>query len=194
MYQLTEDERLKAFTTTNQKIIAEMAKFQSDMASLQASSPSGNSAIIAQMSANAKAWHTADAAGKQRLAAENQALGQSIGATYKNGSWLTGDNVPLFHTGRDGVTGQTFSVGDRLMPDELTAILRRDEYVFTPGQLDSLLQAKAGGITSVVNNYNAPLIEHSGDVVLEDQADIRQYQSEQATVAQQLLARGERAD
>src|SRR5690606_25669829 len=89
---------------------------------------------------------------------------------YSGGKWSL-DGVPLFHTGRDGATGQTFSVGDRLMPDELTAILRRDETVFTPGQLQSLLNAKASGGT-VVNVEKVVGLE-IGEATMEDEIDMR---------------------
>src|SRR5690606_8387835 len=131
-------------------------------------------------------WHGADSAGRAKLAAENQSLGASIGATYKNGSWLTGDNIPLFHTG--GIVGQgNFSVGDRLMPDELTAILRRNEYVFTPGQLDSLLAAKAGGKgdTNVRRDKLVGLEMH--DTVMEDEIDVRALGRNAEDIVSQLM-------
>lgn len=177
MYELTEDARFKAFTTTNQKIIAEMAKFQSEMASLQSSAASvGNSAVIAQMSANAKAWKSADAATRAFLEAENQRLGASIGATYDSGkgTWKGADGAPLFHTG--GIVGQgNFSDGTRLMPDEITAILRRDEYVFTPGQLQSLLDARGGGAGTVVHVAKMVGVE-IGEATMEDEIDLRAYE------------------
>jgi len=177
MYQLTEDARLKAFVTTNQQIIAEMVKFQTEMAALQDSAAAvGNSAVIAQMSANSKAWKTADTSTRELLAAENQRLGQSINATYNSGSgkWFGADGLPLFHTGRDGETGQTFSVGDRLMPDEIAAILRDTEYVFNPGQLRSLLDARGGG--NVVNIEIEKVVGlEIGEATVEDTIDITAY-------------------
>jgi len=172
LYELTDDARLQSFVTTNAAIKAEMARFQSEMASLAASAPSGNSGTIAQMQANSKAWHTADAAGKAKLAAENQALGQSLGASYSNGKWSL-DGTPLFHSGRDGATGRTFSVSDRLMPDELTAILRDDEYVFTPGQLQSLLDTKSGANTGTVVNVEKVVGLEIGEATMEDEIDMR---------------------
>lgn len=172
LYELTDDARLKSFTDTNAAIKAEMVRFQAEMAALAAQAPTSDSGTVAQMAANAKAWKTADASGKAALSAENQKLGASIGATYNNGSgkWLDGAGIPLFHTGRDGETGQTFSVSDRLMPDELAAILRNDEYVFTGGQLSSLLEARGGGGTTV--NIEKYVGIEMNDTVMEDEIDL----------------------
>jgi len=178
MYQLTEDERFKAFTTTNEAIKSEMLRFQSEMSTLMSSStaaPSGYAAsTIAQMQANAKAWFTADAAGRQRLADENKRLGGSIGATLDSGTgkWFGADGLSLFHTGRDGASGRTFSAGDRLMPNELAAILREDEYVFTPGQIRSLIDGVGGRSGTNVTIERIVGVEMN-DTTLEDEIDVR---------------------
>lgn len=196
LYKLSDDERLKSFVKTNELIKQEMANLQQAIAASQISTSTSAAAgvtqsIVAQMKANSAAWHSADAAARKRLEADNHALGSQIGATYKNGRWLL-DGAPLYHSG--GIAGEmNFRSPKLLMPDEIAAILKRGEPVLTPQQISSLVSAGSSNQAPVVNNYNAPLIEHSGDIILEDQADIRSYQSEQASVAQQLLAKGERA-
>ncbi|MCU6709359.1 hypothetical protein M6D81_11635 [Paenibacillus sp. J5C_2022] len=180
MYQLTEDARLNAFVTTNAEILAEMERFKSEMDSLQAGSISGQasadpykSSILTQMQANAKAWHTADAAGRERLKSENQRLGAEIGAAYdgRTGKWLGADGIPLFHSG--GIVGQrTFNAGDMLMPDEVTAILREGEVVLTPGQIRSLLEGVGGRGGTNVNIERIVGVEMN-DTTLEDEIDVR---------------------
>ncbi|MFC4103596.1 hypothetical protein [Paenibacillus xanthanilyticus] len=162
LYYALEDARFSAFMTTNAKIRAELASLQAAYAAAM----SGSGASTAPSSTSKPAAPRAQLVKSMR-------------------------GVPLFHTGRDGATGLTFASGDRLMPDEITAILRKDEYVFTPDQVRSLVGGNGRG-ASVVNNFNAPLIENNGDVVLEDQADIKTYHREQSDVARQLIARGER--
>ena len=175
IYQRTEDARFKAFTSTNAKIMSELQRFQAEYEAAMSTVGSGSTAsVVAQMSANAKAWHTADKAGKERLSAENQRLGASIGASKdaSTGKWFDNDGTPLFHTGRDGVTGGTFSAGDMLMPDEITAILRDNEYVFTPGQLRSLLDGvggRGGGNTYIEKVVGVEM----HDTTLEDEIDMR---------------------
>lgn len=100
-----------------------------------------------------------------------------------------------YHTGRDGISGLNYSTGNRLLPNEIAAILQDREYVFQPTQLDSLLSAvsgKGGGQTIYNQTYNAPLIGHDGDVRLEDDTDIKTYWKERELAAQRLLAGGER--
>jgi len=181
LYQLTEDKRLAAFVSTNSAIKAEMQRFMSEMEALNNASIAANSVVdpftastSVQMEANAKAWHTADAAGKERLATENLKLGASIGATKDSatGKWYGADGTQLFHEGRNGVTGGTFSAGDMLMPDEITAILRDNEYVFTPGQLRSLLDGvggRGGGNTYIEKVVGMEV----NDAVIEDEIDMR---------------------
>jgi|GEM_PF-3497274 hypothetical protein len=196
LYQLTEDSRFAAFSTTNQKILSQLQSFMSEYNSIMAGYsdlPSGNSSVTNQMEANAAAWHNASPEEKKKLEAANQQLGSSIGASYNSntGKWTSKDGTPLFHTGRN-TDGSTFRSGDTLMPDELNAIIRQNEYVFTPQQLGTLVGSS--GKPQIANNYYGPLIEHSGDVYLEDDVDLKTYHQEQNQIARQLLARGERVD
>ena len=57
-----------------------------------------NEEIRKQMEANSKAWHTADAATKKKLEAENQALGKQIGGTYNSasGTWSDSSGNSLY--------------------------------------------------------------------------------------------------
>lgn len=172
LYELLDDARLKSFVDTNATIKAEMKRFQAEMAALSASAPTSDSGTISQMSANAKAWKTADASGKAALSAENQTLGKSIGATYTSGSgkWTDSNGIPLFHRG--GIVGQgNFSMGDRLMPDELTAILRQGEVVLTPAQIEGLVGGRSGGGTTV--NIEKVVGLEMNDTVMEDEIDLR---------------------
>ncbi len=174
IYQTTEDERFAAFVETNAKIKAEMERFKSEMASITAAAAPAidpyQQSLVYQMQANSNAWKSADAAGKQRLAAENQRLGTQVGATYNSGEgrWYK-DSVPLYHTG--GIAGeQPFSVGQMLMPDELTAILRRGEVVLTPEQITQLVGGRAAAAgtvhieTLVGMQVNEPTIEDNVDL------------------------------
>ncbi|MHA7962882.1 phage tail tape measure protein [Paenibacillus sp. CAU 1782] len=185
LYQLTEDERLKAFIETNAEIKAEMTRFQAEMATITGQQVAAaavvdpyQAAIAAQMKANSAAWKTYQSEGNTAamagVAAENKRLGAEIGGTYdsRTGRWFGADGLPLFHTGRDGLTGRTFNAGDMLMPDEVAAILRRDEYVFTPGQLRSLIDGagRSGGTT--VNIERIVGVEMN-DTTLEDEIDVR---------------------
>lgn len=191
LYKLADDERLRSFITTNAKIIEEMNRLKASMAGVSDSDTSA----VSQMIANSAEWNGGTPERRKELEAQNQMLGTSIGATYNSskGRWMKADGTPLYHTG--GIAGEmNFRSGDDLMPDEINAILKRGEPVLTPQQVASLVSSGSNNQpASVVNNYNAPLIEHSGDIILEDQADIKSYHSEQSTVAQQLLAKGERA-
>ncbi|WP_102346820.1 hypothetical protein [Bacillus sp. Marseille-P3661] len=130
------------------------------------------------------------------------------GYVYKNGVFVPAKNYQYipdevinaakdrkagkYHTGRDGVTGLNFANSDRLLPNEIAAILQDREYVFQPSQLDSLLSAANGGQTVNNYNYNAPLVEHNGDVKLEDDIDVKTYWNERDLLAQRLRAGGER--
>ncbi|MBB6689905.1 hypothetical protein H7B90_00675 [Cohnella xylanilytica] len=149
---------------------------------------------IAKMQANSDAWKTASAAERKALEAANEKLGASIGATKNSGTgvWSDASGKPLYHTG--GIAGvANFRSEDRLLPDELAAILRIGEPVLTPKQVGSLVTAGAGG-GDTIHNYYGPLIEHSGDVLLEDEADIKTYNREQESLARKLYARGGRLD
>lgn len=190
LFKLLEDERFAAFEKTNERIKAELTNLQAEYAKVGGGTPS--SSVIAQMQANSAAWSSASASERKRLEAENQRLGTSIGATYKSsdGRWYKSDGTPLYHSG--GIAGvANFQSGSRLLPDELSAILRVGESILTPQQIRSLAGAGDAG-KSVTNNYYGPLVEHSGDVRLEDGTDIRTYHREQSDIARQLLARGER--
>ncbi|MCR2805337.1 hypothetical protein [Paenibacillus soyae] len=171
IYQQTENERFKAFTSTNASILTELERFKSQYESIMSGVGSGNTAsVAAQMAANAKAWHTADAAGRSRLSAENQRLGASIGANYDDGSgkWFV-DGAPLFHTG--GIVGSgNFKAGNMLLPDEIGAILRAGEVVMTPAQIRSMFEA--GGNRGGVHIEKLVGMELH-DSVFEDEIDVR---------------------
>ncbi|MCU6709778.1 hypothetical protein M6D81_13860 [Paenibacillus sp. J5C_2022] len=173
IYEKTEDARYTAFASTNAEILAELERFKTEYESIMTGVGDGvKSSIIAQMQANAKAWHTADAEGKARLKADNQRLGAELGATYDGsiGKWLGVDGLPIFHNG--GIVGQrNFSAGDMLMPDEVTAVLRAGEVVLTPGQIRSMLEGRNGG----GNTYNIDRVVgmEVNDPVLEDEIDMR---------------------
>jgi TP901 family phage tail tape measure protein len=186
LYQLTEDARLKAFIETNAEIKAEMSRFQAEMASITGQQAAAAAVIdpfkastIAQMKANSAAWKTYQSEGNTAamagVAAENKRLGAEIGGTYdsKAGRWFGADGLPLFHTGRDGVTGRTFNAGDMLMPDEIGAILRRDEYVFTPGQLRSLIDGATDRRSGTTVNIERIVGVEMNDTTLEDEIDVR---------------------
>jgi hypothetical protein len=206
LYKLVDDERLKSFKQTNELIKQEMAALQQALASYQSSisfpssggggggSSSVDASKIAQMQANSAAWHSANAAGKKQLSDDNKAIGASMGATYNSaeGKWYK-NGVPLYHSG--GIAGEmNFRSAYELAPDEINAILRRGEPVLTPDQVSSLVGAGQEQSKVIHHNYNAPLIENSGDVHLEDDADIESYHREQEHLVRQLIARGERAD
>jgi TP901 family phage tail tape measure protein len=182
LYQLTEDARLKAFIETNAEIKAEMARFQAEMSAITGQQAAAAAVIdplkvstIAQMKANSAAWHTATPDVRALLSAENKRLGADIGGTYdsKAGRWFGADGLPLFHTGRDGLTGRTFNAGDMLMPDEVAAILRRDEYVFTPGQLRSLIDGATDRRSGTTVNIERIVGVEMNDTTLEDEIDVR---------------------
>lgn len=144
------------------------------------------------MKANSAAWHSVDSAARARLEKENQALGSQLGATYKNGSWYK-DGKPLYHTG--GIAGEmNFRSSQMLMPDEIQAILRKGEPVLTPEQVSQLVGTGQATERTVNHNYYGPLIENSGDVHLEDKADIESYNREQVHIVRQMIARGEQVD
>lgn len=199
IYQMTEDARFKAFVETNQKIIAEMERFKEEMEELQQyevesdSRPSRSSrsskdpyeqSVIYQMQANAKAWHTADPATKKRLEADSARLGAQIGAQRINGVWYR-DGVPLFHTG--GVVGEmNFQTDTMLMPDEIHAILKRSETVFTDGQLNSLIEALTGVGGGGDTIYIDKVMEIN-DVTLEDRIDIETFGRDAGNTAADVL-------
>ncbi|WP_028560956.1 phage tail tape measure protein [Paenibacillus pinihumi] len=191
IYRLTEDERFKSFVDTNAKIKAEMERFKAEMAAINATTgpadPLSQSTIY-QMQANSSAWKTADAAGKARLEAENQRLGAQIGATYNNkqGRWYK-DGVPLYHTG--GIAGEKpFASGERLMPDELTAILRRGEVTLTPEQITQIVGGKAGAAAAGNTVNIGTLVGVQMDSpVIEDNVDMNAYGRNGADAVAELL-------
>jgi len=201
IYDLMEDKRLTAFKNTNKAILAEADQFQKDLSAKYAAvvqaelgpSPSELS-DIAQMEANSNAWHTSSKEQKQTLSDSNKKLGEKLGAQYnsKEGKWYK-DGIKLFHTG--GIAGAgNFSAGNMLMPDEIAAILRTGEVILTPQQITDLVMKRDTGDEKIIHhNYYGPLIENSGDVRLEDQADINSYHREQDHLVRQMIARGERA-
>ncbi|MGI2294181.1 hypothetical protein [Paenibacillus sp. GXUN7292] len=206
LYKLADDERLKSFVATNNRIKQEMAALQQALSAYHSSvsvpsvgsSVSGSTGVntskVAQMQANSAAWHTADSAARQRLSAENKAIGTSLGATYNNGEgrWYK-DGVPLYHSG--GIVGEmNFRSPELLMPDEIVSILRRSETVLTPEQVSGLVEAGQSAGRTINHNYYGPLIENSGDVHLEDDTDVESYYREQDHLVRQMIARGERAD
>ncbi len=191
IYKLIEDERFKAFTTTNEKIKAELSTLQSAYATTmigaggQPNTPSNPGAsVIAQMQANSAAWKSASASRRKELEAENQRLGDSIGATYNSGSgrWYK-DGVPLYHTG--GIAGVgNFRSGDRLLPDEVAAVLRVGEPVLTPEQVKSLVGTVAGGgKTSIVIEKFMEV----NDPVFEDGIDLETFGRETGNEAAEIL-------
>jgi hypothetical protein len=224
IFKALEDDRYKAFKTTNDKIRAELQALIQEYASLNlktASKPSGSgssgnsstsptpipngtvgtsaatassAAIVAQMQANSAAWKTASTTERKALEAANEKLGASLGATKNSatGKWTDVNGNPLYHTG--GIAGlMNFRSGDELLPNELAAILKVGEPVLTPQQISSLVGAGAGSGDTIIN-YNAPLIEHNGDIRLEDEADIKTYNREQESLVRRLYAKGGRLD
>lgn len=191
IYQLTEDARFAAFVSTNQRIIEEMRKFKQEYESLQPRPVAGSigtdpyeQSILYQMQANAKAWHTADPETRKRLEADSERLGAQIGAQRINGVWYR-DGVPLFHTG--GVVGEmNFQTDTMLMPDEIHAILKRSETVFTDGQLNSLIEALTdvggGGDTIYIDK-----VMEINDVTLEDRIDIETFGRDAGNTAADVL-------
>ncbi|REK68005.1 MAG: hypothetical protein C6P35_03280 [Cohnella sp.] len=205
LYKLADDERLKSFVTTNEKIKAEMATLQRELASYASYMPSvtapssssgsvagigtgasaiNTAAVIAQMQANSAAWKTASASERARLEAENKALGASLGAAFdpKTGRWTKSDGTPLYHTGRDGVTGLNFRSPYELMPDEINAIIKNNEYVFTPEQVKSLVSATSTGATINIEKFM-----EVNDPVFEDNIDLRAFGRETGNEAAEIL-------
>lgn len=207
-----QDGRLSKFLSTNSTILAELRKFVdeynrivSQMAQISAPSTSGGGgysgggggglSVIELMQRNSAAWHSASEVERRRLEEENMRLGESQGWTRKSdGHWYDSSGRRVYHKGKDSDSLGNFRFGDRLLSDEILAIIRRNEYVFTPQQLSSLI-ATIGGRNdkpSVINNFNAPLIAHEGDVLLEDESDVRTYWKERDLIAQRLMAGGDR--
>jgi hypothetical protein len=187
LYKLADDERLKSFVETNELIKQEMANLQAALAASQVAAAATAStgildAVVAQMQANSIAWHSADAAGRKRLSADNKALGDQIGATYnsQDGRWYK-DNVPLYHTG--GIAGEmNFRSPYDLAPDEIGAILRRGEPVLTKDQVGSLVNAQAGGA-----QINIAKFIEVNEPVFEDGIDMRAFGREAGNEAADIL-------
>nr|WP_269846600.1 phage tail tape measure protein [Paenibacillus roseus] len=192
IYKLTDDERFKSFVDTNERIKAEMERFKAEMAAINAGAGSGTDpyqqSIIRQMRANSEAWKSADAAGRKRLEDENKRLGSQVGATYNSGEgrWYK-DGAPLYHTG--GIAGERpFSSGQRLMPDELTAILRKGEVTLTPEQISQLVGGNAG-LAPVGNMVHIETLVgvQMNEPVIEDNVDIAAYRRNGADEVAELL-------
>lgn len=192
--KLTQNGRLSSLKSTNKDMLAELQTFVAEWNRINAQRQyttgnlsTGGPSTLDVMRNNSDAWHGANGAERERLAAENQKLGASIGATYNAGTWYK-DGKPLYHTG--GVVGVgNFRSADRLMPDEIAALVKRNEIVMTPQQAAQLVGSGRGGVGTNIT-VQGPLISHEGDVRLEDDADIRTYWSERDLAAQRLLSEG----
>lgn len=192
IYKHTEDERFKAFVETNQKIKQEMENFKREMESINASAPASGGldafkqSVVYQMKANSTAWHTAAPDAQKRLSEDNQRLGASIGATYKNGIWYL-DGLPLYHTG--GKIGEfNFKSPDRLLPNELAAIFEQGEFAFTQKQVDSLATAAASSAPASSTTYvQVDKIMDVNQPVFEDGIDLRTFGRETGGEAAEIL-------
>ncbi len=190
IYLLTEDVRFQAFVETNGKIKQEMEAFQKEMEAITTkTAPAPNAldpykqSLVYQMQANSRNWHNADAAGKSSLAADNEKLGNLVGATYDPGSgkWML-NGVPLYHTG--GRAGEfNFRMPDMLMPDEILGILKRSENVLTDKQIGSLIGAVQGGGQTIIERQ---VIMEMHDTVIEDALDLQSLQRQASGHAEQL--------
>ena len=192
LYKLADDERLASFISTNERIKEEMRRFKNEMSAIMVSGTSSVSGsqvntIIQQMQANSRAWHTASAEERARLEAENQRLGAMIGATYnpREGRWYR-DGVPLYHSG--GIAGlMNFRSPDILLPDEISAILKRGEVTLTEKQIGSLVEALSGrgGGTEI---HIDKIIEVE-NAYFEDEIDMRAFGREAGDTAAEILRR-----
>jgi TP901 family phage tail tape measure protein len=186
LYKLADDERLKSFVETNAKIKEEMVKLQAELSANSIASGSGGNApsVVAQMMANSNAFPSASAAEKKRLEADNERLGASIGATKNasQGKWYKADGTPLYHTG--GIAGEmNFRSGDMLMPDEISAVLKRGEPILTPQQIGSLVSAGGGpGATITIEKFM-----EVNDPRFEDGIDLRSFGRETGGEAAEML-------
>ncbi|MFD2116336.1 hypothetical protein ACFSTH_08375 [Paenibacillus yanchengensis] len=181
LYKLADDERLKSFIDTNEKIKEEMEKLKTIMTGVSAQ----DTKVVAQMIANSAAWASANPAERARLSEENDRLGASIGAVKNEmqGRWYKPDGTPLYHSG--GIAGEmNFRSADQLMPDEITAILKRGEPVLTPQQIGSLVSASAGNGGASIH------IEKFMEVnepVFEDGIDLRSFGRDTGNEAAEIL-------
>lgn len=90
--------------------------------------------VIQQMKANSIEWHKADDKRKQELLDENQKLGKSIGAVYKNGTWYQKDGKTKLYTfDTGGYTGDWSDDEGRL------AVLHKKELVLNEDQTKHIL-------------------------------------------------------
>lgn len=143
---------------------------------------------LQQMQLNSLIWHSASPEEKIRLANENLAIGTSLGMERRaDGHWYL-NGVRVYHSGKDAGGLSTFSYADRLLPNEITAILKRDEYVFTQQQLSSLLDATKRKNDSSVINIDMSVEE----LHLEDKEDIVTFFDERERVARRLQSKGEK--
>jgi hypothetical protein len=99
---------------------------------------------LAKMKKNSTAWHTSSTAQKVVLSAQNAQLGASMGWTKKDGVWYKPDGNKAYHTG--GIAGMmNFSNGNKLQPNEIQAVLQKEETIFQKGQLGSFMEGLFGG-------------------------------------------------
>ncbi len=178
------DLRISSNNEANRQILSDLDRFVSEYKSKMTEIRN------AQMQANSAAWHNASDDDRLRLSEENLRLGQMQGWTRKvDGHWYDQNGFRVYHTGKDAHSLGTFSYANKLLPDEIMAILRRDEYVFTPHQLSSLLtsvRGKEDNKPNIINHIDMSV----SDVVLEDKADIQTLYSERERVADKLLTKG----
>ena len=202
IYQMIEDERFKAFVTTNEKIKAELESLAKTYASVmsgvavqgqiqQPAAGTNEASIIAQMYANSMQWPSASPEKRRELEAANQVLGAMIGATYvpHEGRWYK-DGKPLYHTG--GIADMmTFRAAHTLMPNEIEAILRRGEVTLTEAQIGTLVAAVSGaaGAGKPTIHIEKVVGVEMNDVVLEDEIDLRAYERTGGSEAAEILRR-----
>ncbi len=183
LYKLADDERLKSFVETNEKIKEEMEKLKTVMTGVAAQDTN----VIAQMMANSAAWSSASPNERVRLSEENDRLGSSIGAVKNaaQGRWYKPDGTPLYHSG--GIAGEmNFRSANDLMPDEITAILKRGEPVLTPQQIGSLVSASTGngGASIHIDKFM-----EVNDPIFEDGIDLRAFGRDTGNEAAEILRR-----
>lgn len=191
LYKLADDERLKSFVQTNDKIKSEMSRFKSDMAAINAAT-SANAmqselTNMERMQANSIAWGSASPSEKAMLSADSKAIGESMGwhREESTGIWYKPDGTRAFHTG--GIAGQgNFRSEDGLMPDELRAILQVGEVTLTEKQVGVLVSAASGGgKPSIVVEKLVGVEMH--DTVIEDEIDMNAIGKNGADSASEII-------
>lgn len=92
--------------------------------------------IIEQMKQNSLEWHNSDDKRKQELLDENQKLGKSIGAVYKNGTWYQKDGkTKLYSFDTGGYTGDWAGNEGRL------GVLHKKEIILNEKQTEHIMNA-----------------------------------------------------